>query len=439
MAEFTFESLKKDYGLFREPYVGIEIGGVNIAENKFGFAVSDVRVELSAGMEASMASFVIYNTYDFISASFNMDKLKKYIILGSSVIIRFGYSSGVREVFRGFISKVNFIFDEEDIPGVMVSALDIKGVMMANNSSRQLKAKSYSAAMKEILDAEPYSTMMSEGVYTGYELEDTTGKGQTIVSGAQAAANPASAASAATTAQNPAAGTGAAAKDQASAQQASDIFTVEMVAESDYEFFVRAAKRYNCDFFVIGGKLYFRKAKSDSSILIELKPDTGIKSLNVEYDITGLYGSVEVRNVDAGKGKLISGKAKVNNKISQGSKAKSIVGKLTKVYIDPTVESKDDATKRAESLAEMMSYRFATLEATMVGLPEMIPGKFITLSGMNQGPDNTYYLQEVIHIFSGEGIYTTKLIGKAAKLDSVSAAGAAGGAAGAMSKVGGFL
>ena len=75
----------------------------------------------------------------------------------------------------------------------------------------------------------------------------------------------------------------------------------------------------------------------------------------------------------------------------------------------------------------------------MVGLPEMIPGKFITLSGMNQGPDNTYYLQEVIHIFSGEGIYTTKLIGKAAKLDSVSAAGAAGGAAGAMSKVGGFL
>ena len=66
MAEFDFESLKSEYGLFRDPYVSIEIGGLNIAENKFGFAVSDVRVELSAGLEASMASFVIYNSYDII-------------------------------------------------------------------------------------------------------------------------------------------------------------------------------------------------------------------------------------------------------------------------------------------------------------------------------------------------------------------------------------
>ena len=439
MAEFDFESLKSEYGLFRDPYVSIEIGGLNIAENKFGFAVSDVRVELSAGLEASMASFVIYNSYDIISTTFLMDQLKKYITLGSSVLIRFGYATGVREVFRGFIAKVNFIYEEDGVPGVMVSALDVKGVMMANNSSRQLKANSYSMALKEILDNDPYSTMMSEGVFTGYEIADTTGKGQTIVSGAQAGSIPTSVPTSVPT--NPSEGAASTpAKDQASAQQTSGIFTVEMVAESDYEFFVRAAKRYNCDFFILGGKLFFRKAKSDTSTLIDLSPKTGLMNINVEYDITGLYGSVEVRNVDAGKGKLISGKARVNNKISQGSKAKSIVGKLTKVYIDPTVESKEDATLRAESLAEMMSYRFGTLEATMVGLPEIVPGKFITLSGMNQGPDNTYYLQEVIHTFSGEGIYRTKLIGKAAKLDSVGGiGGAAGSIGGATSGMGGFL
>ena len=438
MAEFDFESLKKDYGLFRNPYVSIAIADLELDENKFGFAASDVRVELSAGLEASMASFVLYNTYDFVGAQFMMDKLKKYIALGSSVVIRFGYTSGVREVFRGFIAKVNFIYDQDEVPGVMISALDIKGIMMANNFSKQIKASSYSTAMKEILDTDPYSTMMSEGVFSGYEIYDTTGKGQTIVSGAQAAVPTAVPT---TTPDTAAAGTPA--KDQATEQQSKEIFTVEMVAESDYEFFVRAAKRYNCDFFVVGGKLFFRQAKSDTSTLIELKPNTGIFNLNVEYDITGLYGSVEVRNVDAGKGKLISGKAKVNNKISNGSKAKSIISKLTKVYIDPTVDSKEDATVRAESLAEMMSYRFGTLELTMVGLPEMVPGKFITLSGMNQGPDNTYYLQEVIHNFSGDGIYTTKLIGKAAKLDSVgvggAAGGAAGGVAGAASSIGGFL
>ena len=37
--------------------------------------------------------------------------------------------------------------------------------------------------------------------------------------------------------------------------------TVEMVAESDYEFVVKAAKKYNYEFFVSGGNVYFRKAK----------------------------------------------------------------------------------------------------------------------------------------------------------------------------------
>lgn len=478
MAEFEFDDLEKKYEHFARPVASIEIAGEEFENNKYGMGISDIRVELSAGFEASIASFVIYNVYDYPSASFVFERFKKYILLGSSVVIYMGYSSSVREVFRGFIAKVNFIYDENDIPGVMVTAMDIKGIMMMNNSAKQLTAKTYSAALSEIMSGEPYVSMTSEGVLKELKISDTpdgqmnsaAGKAGGLASAAQGLAKDAAGSvpgvSDATNAANQAKGasnatqgvsnaTGAVGGRATTQQQTSDTYTVEMVGESDYELFVRAAKRFNYDFFVIGGQLIFRPAKGDTTIYLVLSPKTAMKNINVEYDITGLYKTVEVRNVDPGKGKLISAQKKFKNKISQGSKAKGIIGQLTKVYIDPTVSSKEDAGYRANYLVEEMSYRFGTLEADFLGLPEIIPGRFIQIGGLGKDVENQFYLQEVIHTFNANGDYVTHVIGKAATitdpigldgnpassaLGAVSdVAGSVAGAAGAVSGLGGLF
>ena len=468
VAEFEFDDLKKEYEHFGHPVVSIEINGEEFENNQYGLGVSDIRVELSAGFEASMASFVIYNVYDQVYGTFVFDRFKKYVLLGSSVVIYTGYSASVREVFRGFIAKVNFIYDEDDIPGVMVTAMDMKGIMMTNNSSKQLKSKTYSAALKEILGAEPYSTLISNGVIKAYKISDTpdgqmnaaasggmgaiagaaSGIASGALEGAPGASEAGNAASQAGSAQSALGEAGELAGG--TNQQSSDVYTVEMVGESDYEFFVRTAKRFNYDFFILGGELIFRPAKSDTAIYMNLSVKTGMRNINVEYDITGLFGKVEVRNVDPGKGKIITSTKKFSNKISQGSKAKGIVGNLEKVFIDPTVSSKDDASYRANYLVEDMSYRFGTLEADIIGLPELVPGRFIQISGLGKDVENQYYLQEVIHTINGDGDYITKIIGKAATIsdsvgvDSVtgglnSATGAISNAAGAISGMGGLF
>ncbi len=476
MAEFNFDDLEKKYEHFARPVASIEIAGEEFENNKYGMGISDIRVELSAGFEASIASFVIYNVYDYPSASFVFERFKKYILLGSSVVIYMGYSSSVREVFRGFIAKVNFIYDENDIPGVMVTAMDIKGIMMMNNSAKQLTAKTYSAALTEIMSGEPYVSMTSEGVLKELKISDTpdgqmnsaAGKAGGLAGAAQGLAKDAAgsvpgvsdatnAANQAQNASNAASGAGGNVPggNAVTQQQTSDTYTVEMVGESDYELFVRAAKRFNYDFFVIGGQLIFRPAKGDTTIYLVLSPKTAMKNINVEYDITGLYKTVEVRNVDPGKGKLISAQKKFKNKISQGSKAKGIIGQLTKVYIDPTVSSKEDAGYRANYLVEEMSYRFGTLEADFLGLPEIIPGRFIQIGGLGKDVENQFYLQEVIHTFNANGDYVTHVIGKAATitdpigldgnpassaLGAVSdVAGSVAGAAGAVSGLGGLF
>lgn len=86
----------------------IKVNGKDIAENKSGFAVSDIEIDLTSGYEASIAIFSIYNTFHKDKGEFRVDEVKKYIFLGSSTSISAGYGNIAKNIFRGFIAKVNF-------------------------------------------------------------------------------------------------------------------------------------------------------------------------------------------------------------------------------------------------------------------------------------------------------------------------------------------
>ncbi|MCI9652675.1 phage late control D family protein [uncultured Acetatifactor sp.] len=383
MAAYTYQELKKKYEDFSYPLVHVQIGGKDFSQNKFGFQISDVEVEMTSGFEAAMATFWIYNCYDKIACAFEFDSLKKYVCMGSAVILSMGYGTRVREIFRGFISRVNFVFRQEEIPGVEITAMDIKGIMMAGNYSRQLKATCYSDSVKEILGRTAYVRLESSEIVTRQEISDTPDKRQGAPGGGESASDR----------------------------------TMEMVCESDYEFVVKAAKKYNYEFFSVGGTVYFRKAKSNQELLMEAAPGDGLRSYEIGYDFTGIVEKVEVRGMDAGKSKLIKASKKMQNKLSQGNKAKPLIKDSQKVYIDPTVTSKEEAGYRADYLAEDISYRLGTLEAEFIGLPELTPGRFLKVKGLGTAVSNTFYLVTVRHIMDERG-YITKVTGKAAGMEN---------------------
>ena len=519
MAAFTYEELREEYDSFHTPTVKIVVKGKDIGEDKNGLVVSDIEVEITCGFEASIATFWIYNC--FMNGSFQFDKIKKYVAIGSDVVISIGYASAVREVFRGFISKVSFEYRREDIPGVEVTAMDVKGIMMSGTYSKQLKATTWSDAVAEIMENTAYSKLQSNEIIKKLEISETPDKKEASVLGglpgldaipgldavpgldaipgvsdlansaldaakstAENAAKSAvqsavssvasAAAGAAMNAANSLTGGAAGAALEAAggvagvanaASQAMDAAnkaadaakdaskalnslskatgaipgvpgvpgipgtatdkTIEMVCESDYEFVVKAAKKFNYEFFTNAGTVYFRPAKDYKDILMEIEPNPLLRSFEVDYDITGLVGKVEVRATDAGKASAISSSKSLNNKISQGNMAKPLVKDTKKVYIDPTVSSKKDAQYRAEYLAEDISYRFGTLEAELMGIPELVPGRFIKLKGLGTAVSNTFYLVTVRHIMTGEGEFITKITGKAAKMeDSLGGVGA---------------
>ncbi len=395
----TYSELIKKYDYFRYPAMEVEVDGNRISDDKkTRMAISDVTIDLSAGFEASQAVFTIYNVFDQMATSFDSKSVKKYILLGSVIKIYLGYNKSGPLVFAGVITKINFFYEKGEIPGIQVTAMDVKAVMMANSCSKQLTAKTYGDAVKEIFDQTIYQNLKGDGAITDLTIGSTPDGG-------------------AAGALTGAVGGGAAAGAAGDVANATDK-TIEMVAESDYEFVVKVAKKYNFDFFVHAGQVVFRTAKSDSSTLMEITNEASIQYLNVEYDITSQVGLVEVRGLDAGKAKVLTGKAKNTNKLSQGNKAKSLVSNSTYVYLDPSATSTEEAQYRAKYLQEERTYRLATLELTMIGIPELVPGRFIKLDGFGTGVDNDYYIQALRHTLDSEGHFQTKIIGKAASVAS---------------------
>ncbi len=390
MAAFEYDKLQEDYGNFEQPIAMVTVNGKDISEDKKGVTVANVSVELTSGFEASQAEYELYNVYDATETEFLFDRAKSYILLGSVVVIYYGYDMTLREVFRGVICQVDFVYEKQEIPHIRVSAMDVKAVMMANHYHKQLTATSYSAAVQEIFN---------QGIYESIKGADSVIKSLSITPTPD------------DNGQDQQAGVQGANQDNAN----SDV-SIEMVGESDYEFVVRAAKKFNYEFFCTGGQVIFRKAKSDPTSLIVLSKSTVMERMNVGYDITGLVGKVEVRGLNVGQGKVVTHASKNANKISQGGKAKPLIANSEYVFVDPTVLAKSDAESRASYLLDEISYRFGSLELDMIGLPEIVPGRFIELNDFGTAISNTFYVTSVRHHLYGDGRYITHIEGKAASM-----------------------
>ena len=379
----TYSSLERKYSNFTHPVIDVFVSGVSISSGKYALGISNVTVELTAGFEASEAIFSIYNCYDYDDGQFDFDLVKNFVLIGSPVIIYMGYDVDVTEVFRGVITRVNFLIEEGDAPNIQVSAMDVKAVMMASRYHKMLKADSYSAAVKEIFENGIYKTLENDEVIISYEIKDTP-DASPISTGTKPETDK----------------------------------MIELAGESDYEFVVRAAKKFNYEFFVLGGRVYFRKAKSDTEKQITIDNNANIKRLSVEYDVTGLTESIEVRGLDVGKAKAITSNSKNSGKLSQGSRAKSLISGSKFVYVDPTISDATDADYRVKYLMEDMMYRYGTLELEIIGLPDILPGRFIKINNIGTAISNDFYVQKVRHTMSLRGEFSTKVTGKAKEQSS---------------------
>lgn len=359
----NYDTLKGDYNDFWSPVAKVTIEGKKIKGYE---VIGDLQIDLTSDFPASTASFILANggVYSLQQYENGMKSL------GKSVEISLGYEGGKEKiVFWGILVAIEFFstsYSTEGISGLKMTAMDVKGMMMANSYAKQIQAKSYAEVVKKIL--EKYKDAYQELI-----IEQTP-------------------------------------------DQQTEAVMIPMVSESDYEFVVKAAKKWNFEFFTDGGTVIFRKAKSDADKLIQLKIGESLLQFSIEYAINGLANQIEVRSVNTGTAKVVLKREKnIATSMKLGKAANEFFKKSQRVYIDPTVGTKEDAGRRAEALKETMQYQFGTLNGVCRGIPDLVPGSWIAVEDATTKTTAEFYLTEVKHVFNEFVGYETRIKAKSAQ------------------------
>ena len=354
------KELKTQYNDFVNPNVTIKVGGKDITKEK-NIIIQDVSVSLSTGLEASVCTFSFtsmvtnYNSKKEIEEAGCISEVTK---LGAKVEVEMGYEKELKSVFVGYVYTANVNIESLSNINYTVEAMDVKAIMMNSRRMDVKTTNSYSAAVTELL--KDYSSYYSK------TKVDQTGELTT---------------------------------------------PIVQYNQSDYEFVAGLAKKLNYLFYVVNDEVNFIKYPTGDAD-IEIEPSVDMLNFSREVTLSDQVNTVIVRSNDEKDAeKPIEGKAStLKNKVGDGeqsaSDAKIIDDKKVVVIIDNTVNSQEEAEKRAQAELERLSMGFAKGSFELSGIPEIEPGTYVKVEGFNKDLNGKYFVTEVRHEVNGSGYST---------------------------------
>ncbi len=350
----SFTALKRKYRGFTAPALRIKVDGTEIIE-KCAAVVQNVEVTLTVESQASGCSFDIMCAYDPSKSAFSKKSAVPLMQLGAKISLELGYIETV-EVFSGLVAEVEYIWDQYSAPYVHVECLDAKSLLIKQRRLRLFVGKSADEMIKELIEPPPFSSYIS-----GKSIEKVNEK----------------------------------------------LEFVSAAAESDFQFITHWTKYMGYEFFIIQGKVYFRKRPASSSAYLTLSPNAGgITSAGLSLRGSGLYEKTVVNGIDPANNKAISGEAKLSGKYSKGQTASKMFSGSVKNVFDPYAVSAQLATERAKVIMREIESSFGIVTCRCIGLPEICPGRTIELKEMGEDLSRKCYVVNVRHTYDDTGFYS---------------------------------
>lgn len=346
----SFRALRDKYKDFSAPSVEITVGSEKLSEKKAD--IQEIEVELTSGFEASGCVFYVDGAYRVKDTAFDK-KIADKLQIGESVKIKLGYISR-EEVFRGYISQVEYQHGtEEDDYRIRVECMDIKGLLMKTRRMEFFTQKSADAVVKAILGETPVSSYLA-----GKEID--------------------------------------------SCKEEEVPLRSHMM--TDYEVIVEQAEKQGYEFFIIQGKAYFRKRQKVTSALMTMGPAQGILNARFSMSAQPLVKKIEIRSIDPESGKQIKGEASLSG--SFGKQSGKLLGNSRQVYYEAGVKDAAEAKARAQARMNRLVQEFGALECECVGIPELVPGRFVEVKHLSAQADKKYYITYVRHVLNEDGYRT---------------------------------
>ena len=353
---YQFKSLEEKYGGFRAPAFEISLGGTKLDSSKFHF--SSITVDIDAGQQAGGCSFTVEAQYDYEGTKWQ-NSLLDLVQVGESIEIKARYVEK-KAVFFGFVDDFTINYTAQAAPNITVNGIDAKGFLMNARDRKYMSEKSTSVVVKEILN---------DCVSKGYAKKVKVGTIQ---------------------------------RD----------FSAELIQEDidDYHFLLMLAQIYNFTFMVVNGEIIFDNLMKQTKSILELTMGVSLLTFSKTVSLRDQVGKVVVYGIDPKTMKPISGEADDTSVSGDGKEAgdfargfNSIVEKEINFFVQTPEECKELAQARFDQRA----FSFVTGVGRCIGIPELIPGRYITLKGFDKSAAAEYFISKVTHEFNEDGYYTT--------------------------------
>ncbi len=348
---YTYANLSGKYNNFRVPCCEITAGGV--ALSSLELYPSSLEICQTIKDKSGMCNFVINNAYDFVKRGFKKE-IGENFPLGQTIVAAIGYTTPV-ELFKGFVIDVSFSFDAGKPPSVRISCCDIRALMMQGKLNAMPEVASFPIMMQMLMR---YYTSILNMRIVFYDywnlLEDFR--------------------------QN----------------------------TNDFSYLYNYGLKRGYEFFVLGEHCYFRKKWQNTTPIMTLQ--WGESILNFKRNTS--YATNQLSGVLNGLLSILPFSSD-NMLQPQGYPTKSATPKIPKVQMD-TSDAKNtlDLVNMMLTSLHNIGDNMASGSVTCVGLPEITPGRYISLRGLDATYfDGDYYIEEVTHKISSSGYTTSFHIG----------------------------
>lgn len=350
---YTFKALSTKYDDFRGPALTIKVGSTTF--KSFEIPMVSLEVELCGDGSAGGCHFTVESLYDNEHSKWT-NNVAKAVQVGAKLEIQGGYIKQ-ETIFYGYVDEYFMSHGGSQAPRLEVTGIDGFGYLMACQEPIYGGKKKPKTVVEEIL-----KKVKSAGYAKSYTVGDLSG------------------------------------------------FDVPVLKEKvdDFKYLRMLAEQYGMSLLNVDGELIFDNVIKNSSPIIELTIGSGLLDFQKRFSLQGQVGEVEIWGRDANQ-KFIKGSATSVSIGGKGQTAVQLAPKFKQTALrenNEYVRTEKQCVELAQARLDSIALNFISGKGTCVGLPELIPGRFVAIKGLDEETAGSYFVTKVRHQFSQQGFYT---------------------------------
>ncbi len=349
---YKFKTLCSKYDDFRGPAFLIKVGGVKLDSTEY--PVDTLEVDLCADGSAGGCRFTIGGMYDFEKSEW-LKKLTKTIQVGAKLEIQGGYVKK-ESIFYGYVDECEMEYSVEAIR-LSVTGVDGFGFLMSCREPYYGGKKKPKQVVEELL---------KKAVSAGFAKSVKVG---TLA--------------------------------------ASEVPPVKERLD-DFRYLKFLAERYCMNLLCVDGELIFDDVVGTTKPIISLAVGTSLLEFRKRTSLKNQVGEVVVWGRDVNQ-KFIKGSAKTVKSGGSGKSAAQVVTKLKtavqREYCE-YVRTAQECEKLAQARLDSLAMDFVSGEGVCLGIPEIIPGRYIEIDSQDKDTKGSYFITKVHHRFDQNGYRT---------------------------------